>query len=930
MTKDIARGFAFATEATSLWEEVKERFGVCNGPRLYELRRSIYSAKQGNDSIAGYYNKIKRLWDELLCLKPGIGGADGEERVMQFLMGLNEDYDNIRNQILTMDPIPTISKSYSMVSNVEKQKKVHHMVIDSADNMALSVQTAQGFKPASQTTQGYMRNYKPVMKCEYCGKPGHVKAGCYRLIGFPNQLKKTGSRSTSGYQKGRVNAVFHEEGMQSNPLALDEGGEQKNAQLQELVANLVQQEMEKVQKGREKPGFEVNLAHYQDFAVHVYSDLKAFESYHSVDAFTPVHLPDNTMKSVESIGIVNLYGKIELSDCLYIPLFKCNLLSVSRLASSSSIQFTFFPHFYVLHDLEAKKVFGVAKESNGLYVLNSMSFNTQEVSKYTSFLQNVPSDSVVHTVKVFDAKVWHNRLGHTSGVVMQHMFPLSSVNSMNNIPCVVCPLAKQQRLSFNKSVSSSSDIFQLVHIDLWRPYKTQTRTGTTYFLTIVEDYSRTTWTFLISSKTQVGPMIKQFFVMVQTQFNKTIKTIRTDNGTEFGNHDIINFFTSHGILHQKSCPYTPQQNGIVERKHKHLLQTARALMFQSSLPIHFWGDAILVATHIINRLPSSSLGWKSPYELLYHKTPDLETLRVFGCLCFFSNNNPHKTKFDQRAYPGVFVGYPMDQKGYKVYDFHSKRVIVSRDVRFFEHHFPFHPGFDKSHLVDVKSHVLSSELTCLPCVSTTHDPVIDDIVQPDSGSGDPSGGLSNHTHLHHSDMHIVSDVSDSSQEHLSVDSFSASVPSAIPIVTRQSSRIKTTPAWLSDYVVHNVTLGDNPILYSATHTSFVAQLSVIKEPHSYNQAKLFPEWVEAMQSELDALEANETWDVVSLPSGHKPIGCKWVYRVKCNPDGSVNKYKARLVAKGYNQIEGVDYFDSFSPVAKIVTVRMVLLEINED
>ncbi|GAA0178162.1 hypothetical protein LIER_29800 [Lithospermum erythrorhizon] len=176
MTKDIARGFAFATEATSLWEEVKERFGVCNGPRLYELRRSIYSAKKGNNSIAGYYNKIKRLWDELLYLKPGTGGADGEERVMQFLMGLNEDYDNIKNQILTMDPIPTVSKSYSMVSNVEKQRKVHHIVIDSADNMALSVQMAQDFKPASQTTQGYVRNYRPVVKCEYCGKPGHIKA----------------------------------------------------------------------------------------------------------------------------------------------------------------------------------------------------------------------------------------------------------------------------------------------------------------------------------------------------------------------------------------------------------------------------------------------------------------------------------------------------------------------------------------------------------------------------------------------------------------------------------------------------------------------------------------------------------------------------------------------------------------------------------
>ncbi|GAA0186703.1 hypothetical protein LIER_33991 [Lithospermum erythrorhizon] len=153
-------------------------------------------------------------------------------------------------------------------------------------------------------------------------------------------------------------------------------------------------------------------------------------------------------------------------------------------------------------------------------------------------------------------------------------------------------------------------------------------------------------------------------------------------------------------------------------------------MFQSSLPIQFWEDAILVATHIINRLSSSHLEWKSPYELLYNKPPDLETLRVFGCLCFFSNNSPHKANFDHRAFLDVFVRYPIGQKGCKVYDLSSKKIVVSRDAKFCESSFPFHSTFDKSHLIDIKDHVPHDESTCFPSMSPNHEPIISDIVQP--------------------------------------------------------------------------------------------------------------------------------------------------------------------------------------------------------
>jgi hypothetical protein len=289
-----------------------------------------------------------------------------------------------------------------------------------------------------------------------------------------------------------------------------------------------------------------------------------------------------------------------------------------------------------------------------------------------------------------DPEVWHKRLGHASFSKMSRVDFLENVasNVKDNF-CDACCKAKQTRLPFPKSSIKSVACFDLIHCDIWGKYRKQSTTHAVFFLTIVDDFSRAVWTFLITHKNEASDCLIDFQRMIKTQFGKSIKRIRSDNGGEFTSHKMQKFYKEQGILQETSCPHTPQQNGVVERKHRHLLETARALMFQASLPRKFWGECIQTATYIINRLPSKVIHNQTPYEIIFGEKPDYDRMRVLGCLAYYRNTETGGDKFEYRGRPAVFIGYPMGTKGYKMYDVENGKIVTSRDVIFVENVFPF-------------------------------------------------------------------------------------------------------------------------------------------------------------------------------------------------------------------------------------------------
>ncbi|PRQ16309.1 putative RNA-directed DNA polymerase [Rosa chinensis] len=288
---------------------------------------------------------------------------------------------------------------------------------------------------------------------------------------------------------------------------------------------------------------------------------------------------------------------------------------------------------------------------------------------------------------------WHKRLGHPSPQALRRLVSHHQLNVLcSSSPpplCSDCQLGRRSKLPFVNSSCTTTAPLQIIHSDVWGPTSILSVSGFKYYVLFIDDWSRFTWLFPLHCKSEVFHSFQKFKLLVENQFDTKIKSLRCDNGGEYTSAVFQSFLSNNGIAQQFSCPHTPEQNGMAERKHRHLIELTRTLFAQSSLPFKYWVEIVQTSVYLINRLPSSSLHFISPFEQLFNTAPDYNFLRAYGCLCFPWLKPYAAHKLDFRSRKCVFLGYSLYQKGYRCLDPTNGRVYVSRHVIFDENTFPF-------------------------------------------------------------------------------------------------------------------------------------------------------------------------------------------------------------------------------------------------
>ena len=343
-------------------------------------------------------------------------------------------------------------------------------------------------------------------------------------------------------------------------------------------------------------------------------------------------------------------------------------------------------------------------------------------------------------------------------------------------------------------------------------------------------------------------------------------------------------------------PGTPQQNGVAERRNRTLMDMVRSMMNNSYVPVSLWMYALRNAAYLLNRIPSKAVP-KTPYELWTGRKPSLRHLHVWGCQAEARIYNPHERKLDPRTISGFFIGYPEKSKGYRFYcPNHSMRILESVNARFIEN--GNISGSSESRNIEIKETLVETSTSNVP--SQVIVPVT--VAQTHGNYGEQQ-----HTEVHTPHHDVV--VNEEEDDNVQVDE---QVQPQQEVVLKRSTRVR------------RYAIPDDYIVYALEHES---DLSMDNDPVSFKEAvesNNSKKWYNAMKEELKSMTDNNVWVMTEWPEGSKRVGCKWVIKTKRDSMGNVERYKARLVAKGYTQKDGIDYKETFSPVSKKDSLRIIM------
>ncbi|GJV75705.1 retrotransposon protein, putative, ty1-copia subclass [Tanacetum coccineum] len=373
-----------------------------------------------------------------------------------------------------------------------------------------------------------------------------------------------------------------------------------------------------------------------------------------------LYVGDGHRAAVEAIGTYHLELLsglvIVLNNRHYALSITRGVILVSRLFNDGFINR--FDENNVILVLKNNLVYFMAVPRDGIFEIDMSCSNTNDSSMYaiTNKRAKINLDSSL---------LWHCRLGHISKKrieKLQHDGLLNSIDIESLGKCVSCLSGKMARKPYSHQVERAKDLLGLIHTDVCGPFRIVSRQGASYFVTFTDDFSRYGYVYLLKHKHEVFETFKVFQKEVENQLGKTIKSLRSDRGGEYMSQEFLDHLKEHGIIAHRTPPYTPQNNGVSERRNRTLLDMVRSMMSQTTLPKSFWDYALETAARILNMVPTKK-----------------------GCEALVKCDTLIKPdKLDPRSFRCIFIGYPKETMGYSFYNPFENKVFVARNAEFFE------------------------------------------------------------------------------------------------------------------------------------------------------------------------------------------------------------------------------------------------------
>nr|GEW33511.1 integrase, catalytic region, zinc finger, CCHC-type, peptidase aspartic, catalytic [Tanacetum cinerariifolium] len=599
-------------------------------------------------------------------------------------------------------------------------------------------------------------------------------------------------------------------------------------------------------------------------------------------------------------------GNVTISRVYYVEGLGHNLFSVGQFCDSD-LEVVFCQHTCFIRNLDGVDLL-TGSRGNNLYTLS---------------LQDMMTSSPICLLsKASKTKswLWHSRWSHLNFRAINHLARQGLVRGLPKLKfekdhlCSACAMGKSTKKTHKpKSEDTKQEKLYLLHMDLCGPMRVESVNGKKYILVIMDDYSRFTWVKFLRSKDKTLAFIIKFLKMIQVRLKVPVRRIRTDNGTEFVNQMLRDYYKEVVISHETSVARSLQQNRVVERQ------------------------AVATACFTQNRSIIRLQHGRTPYELLHSKLPDLSFFHVFGALCYPTNDSENLAKLQPKADIRIFIGYAPTKKAFQIYNRRTRRIVET-----------IHVDFDELTSMAYEQHSSGPALNEMTPGIIMIPPVhVDSTSSPSLTTVDqdaPSLSKSHTTTKIQSSV-IPQDVGDDNLDievaHIGNDPlFGVHIPE---VTSAQSSSTASPQSivqanhpvphhnskWMKDHPLNNIISQlSRPVstwlqLHEQALFCYYDAFLTSVEPTTYKEALTQSCWIEAMQEELNEFERLEVWELVPRPDQVMVITLKWIYKVKLDELRGILKNKARLVARGYRQ-EEIDFEESFALVARLEAIRIFL------